>query len=484
MPSFEATAHEIRRQLNDEALPSFAIAIARDGEILWEEGFGWADREARIPATAHTMYSLASISKPVTATALMVLVERGLIDLDRPINAYLGDAKLTARIGDAAGATVRLVANHTSGLPLHYHFFYADESEQRPPMDETIRRYGNLVWAPGERSQYSNLGYGVLDYAISRVSRKSYVDFLREDVFLPLGMTRAAVGIPSHLAPYAAQRYGSDGVPYPFYDFDHPGGSAVYCSAHDLVRFGMFHLGQTPSDARAILSAESLAEMQRPTADLEGERGYGVGWGSSHRPNGPDTVSHGGGMGGVSTTLLLVPSERIAVAVLCNARALGVSLLAARALGELVPDAGRRLEEELREAMQTLTATPEPQPTTELPDDLLGEWKGEVHTYVRDVPLVLRFRESGDVHARLDAAPWSLVNSATVKDGHLAGMFLGTLDTPDARQRPHNLHLDLTVRGDALNGALIAISPFAPEGGAPGKRVGNALAHWTELARA
>lgn len=148
------------------------------------------------------------ISKPVTATALMVLRERGLIDLDRPANDYLGDAPLSARVGEATTATVRRIASHTSGLPLHYHFFYADEPYVRPPMEETIRRYGNLVTAPGERHSYSNLGYGILDHIISRVSGKSYADFRREEVFLPLGMTHSSVGIGPGLDAFEAKRYG------------------------------------------------------------------------------------------------------------------------------------------------------------------------------------------------------------------------------------------------------------------------------------
>src|SRR5438034_2341809 len=121
---FGAVRDLIRGRLVEQVVPSLAVAVARDGEILWEEGFGWADRENRVPATEHTMYSLASISKPITATGVMVLKERGKLDLDRPINDYLGEAKLKAWIGDAAEATVRRVANHTSGLPLHWHFFY------------------------------------------------------------------------------------------------------------------------------------------------------------------------------------------------------------------------------------------------------------------------------------------------------------------------------------------------------------------------
>ena len=192
---FDSVRAFIRRQMVETSAPSLAVAVARDGKILWEEGFGWADREKRIAATEHTLYSLASISKPITATGLMVLVQAGKIDLDRPVNDYLGDAKLRARVGDAAQATVRRVANHTSGLPLHYQFFYADEPYRRPSMDETILRYGNLVTVPGEKYEYSNLGFGILDYVIARTSGRPYEDFMRQEVFQKLGLTHTSVGI-------------------------------------------------------------------------------------------------------------------------------------------------------------------------------------------------------------------------------------------------------------------------------------------------
>ncbi|RIK39179.1 MAG: hypothetical protein DCC58_15680, partial [Chloroflexi bacterium] len=192
---FEKTRNLIQERLLENSLPSLSVAVAHRGEAVWEEAFGLADRERLAPATPDTMYSLASISKPMTATGLMVLVERGLIDLDTPINAYLGDTPLVGRLAGASAATVRSVANHSSGLPMHFQFFYADEQRRRPAMSETIRRYGNLVTEPGERYQYSNLGYGVLDYLIERVSGKRFADFMREEVFLPLGMFHTSVDI-------------------------------------------------------------------------------------------------------------------------------------------------------------------------------------------------------------------------------------------------------------------------------------------------
>jgi CubicO group peptidase (beta-lactamase class C family) len=80
---FEGIRDFIRSRLTTDQVPSISVAVARDGRVLWEEGFGWADREKRVAANEHTMYSLASITKPFTATALMTLVEQKRIDLDR-----------------------------------------------------------------------------------------------------------------------------------------------------------------------------------------------------------------------------------------------------------------------------------------------------------------------------------------------------------------------------------------------------------------
>ena len=172
---FEPIREAIRKEISEKKVPSLALAVAQNGEIVWEEAFGLADVENKVPATPQTKYSLASISKPITATALMILVERGKIKLDRPIEDYLGDAKLKGYAGNTSKATVRRVAAHISGLPLHYHFFLDGEPYRRPSMAETIRRYGILVTRPGRKFQYANLGYGLLEYAIEQTSGRSYV---------------------------------------------------------------------------------------------------------------------------------------------------------------------------------------------------------------------------------------------------------------------------------------------------------------------
>src|SRR5262249_36124593 len=150
-------------------------------------------------------------------------------------------SKIVARVGNIEDATVRRVANHTSGLPLHYQFFYFDEPYRRPSMDETIAKHGQLVSIPGDRYNYSNLGFGILDYIIERKSGKPYAQYMKDEVFGPLDLKDTSVGLPTDKTVTAATRYTNDGRALPYYDTDHAGASEIYSSAHDLIRFAAFH---------------------------------------------------------------------------------------------------------------------------------------------------------------------------------------------------------------------------------------------------
>jgi CubicO group peptidase (beta-lactamase class C family) len=462
--AFDRVREFIKKQLSERHLPSIAVAVARDGQIIWEEAFGWADAEKRIPATPNTMYSLASISKPFTATGLMILKERGRIELDHPINEYLGEAKIAVRVGNPADATVRRVANHTAGLPLHYQFFLEDEPYRAPSRDETIRRYGNCVTAPGERYQYSNLGYGILDHVITRVSGRSYADFMREEVFLPLGLTHTSVNIGPGLEKHQAVRY-RDGSPIPFYDYDPAGAGAVYASAHDLVRFGMFHLKAHLSDQKPILKDETIDEMQKATAEEGDNNGYGIGWEMNEGVDGRRSIWHGGGMPGVTTFLQLIPTEKIAIVVLCNA----VSNLPDEVRGQIVEVVAPGVKRKPGVRNQAPPAQ-DFKPASEL----LGAWQGKVHTYKGELSFRLLFQPDGDVHLQLGSQLKTLLNRTQFRDGYLSGSFTGDIGTEDANRTRYTLALSLKLRGDVLNGAMIAQSLLS-------SRVPLALTHWVEL---
>jgi CubicO group peptidase (beta-lactamase class C family) len=117
----EAFRTKIRKILADKAAPSLAVAVARNGEIVWSEAFGFADREARVPATAETPYSIASLSKPFTATALMILEERGRLGLDAALSRYVGPLERPG-VSAPGEVTLRRLLGHVAGFPVHYQY--------------------------------------------------------------------------------------------------------------------------------------------------------------------------------------------------------------------------------------------------------------------------------------------------------------------------------------------------------------------------
>jgi hypothetical protein len=381
-------------------------------------------------------------------TAIMVLVEQGKIDLDRPINDYLGAAKLTARVGDARDATVRRVASHTAGVPVHSQFFFADEPYPLPTMDETILRYGNLIALPDERSIYSNLGYGLLGYSVERVSGQPFADFMRNEVFLKLGMTHTSVDIGPGLAPYQAIRYEVDGKPIPFYRIPTPGSGDVYSSAHDLALFGMFHLkSRLPGQARIISDAgiDALAKF-------------------------PGLISKYGGMPGVATVLQVVPSADLVVVVLANNSWYG-------------PERNRIKVDEIANGIQQALAPgsftaglPRVDKRAVPVSDLAGTWRGAVHTHVAEVPLTLQVLASGEVRARLGDQPMTILDDPSFENGWLEGTTIGDIGTPDAnRNWPYRLKFLLKQRQGVLEGGLEVNSELMH----PPR--GEAMTYWVHL---
>jgi len=477
---FAGVRDHIRRDLAESCAPSLAVSVARNGKILWEEAFGWADREKRIPATVHTMYSVASVSKPITATGLMVLVEQGKIDLDAPVNHYLSrDSQLKIWMGDPDEVTVRRLASHTSGLPSQCHYYGADEIAGKPTMEESIRRYGNIVARPGERYRYSNIGYGIMDHLIARVSGSSFDDFLRHEVFAPLGMAHASVGMGPQLAAFEAIRYDETNRPIPFYVSDHAGASEVYLSVHDLACFGMFHLGQTGADQKAILLEETRKAMQVPLAsmapvnladyNLAAGSHYGLGWVIDNDDLGR-RVSHGGGMGGAASKILMLPDEGIVIATASNQFMPLPWTIERDILSVLLPGYAEKSDEHwkardaLRVQQKSVIFSPVP--------ELLGEWAGVVRTYDGDFSMTLLFKDSGDIHAKLEGQLPALVTNARFSEGRFSGSLSGRLNIADSNRRPwhpgHHLALELKLRGDVLNGVVVSI-------------VGNSVSQWAEF---
>jgi CubicO group peptidase (beta-lactamase class C family) len=464
---FDSVRELIRLKLAQHEAPSIAVAVVRNGKILWEEGFGWADKERKRPASPDTPYRLGSVSKPITATAIMVARERGILDLDQPINRYLDRTKLRAAIGDVASATVRCVIQHMSGLPEYSEAYYRDEPGESPSLDLAIRRYGVLTRPPGEKFVYSNLGYAVLGGVLKHVSGKSYDDFLNDEVFVPLGMKHsAAPGV--HLSAEHAVGYRATGEPEIDYTRIDVPAASVFASAHDMARFGLFHLKTHLADSQQIVSDKHIDEMKNDTVPM-GNAQYGLGWHIRKDLKGRRQVLHGGALAGADAQFTLVPEEGICVVVLAN-----VTRHFPGAVTEAITNAilatllGGKTED-----FPTLMPDPPPK-TSGLPGKLEGKWTGSVHTHLGDLDLTLWCQPNGDVLAQLGKQAKTSIHQAHLDGTAFTGKLDGDIGTDDARRCPYQLEWQAILRGDVINGTLYATSKTTRS---------LRLGYWVELHR-
>jgi len=456
---FDPVRSLIAETIREHGLASVAIAAAQDGKIVWEEAFGWADRENQVPATPSSIYALASITKSFTATGLMVLVERGLVDLDGPVNDYLGEAKLVSHVGDPAEATVRRVLLHTAGLPSHHNIFFEGELLWPPDQDESIGRYGMIVDQPGREFVYSNFGYGVLDRVISNVSGMSYAEFMEAEVFEPLGLTHTSVFLEPALRGDAVRHYDARGNVIAALDFDHVGASAIHSSVHDLIRYGMFHLGNELPGQGRILSGQTIEMMHEPSDVTMPQEilevRLGLGWAIIDL-EGVRMVNVTGGMPGTVTRLALIPAENAAVAIMINS-GIGDSYapweIEWATFAAMISDLPKGPE-----------IAPEKEPTPPLPAKLRREWRGSVSTHLGDLPARLSIGKGRDMELEIDGRKTvpvrvrSPLGDARFEEGVFEAPFFGTIETDDALRSRHVLFLRLRKRDDVLSGIVAAVA--------------------------
>lgn len=466
-PAFDEVKRMILKEIDEGTIPSASVAVAKDGEIIWLESFGWADIEHGIAATPEIPYPIASITKTMTATGIMLLAERDDIDIRKPIHQYVAPLELTAYRGESGRVTVKHLLNHTAGLAMHFNYFYEDEGEVLPDIVETIERYGFLIQASGESFQYANLGYALLGHTISRVTDRPYEEFLGEEIFEPLGLHHTWVGEHADGPVPAATKYDSDLEPIPHVLPYASPACAGFSSAYDLVRFGMFHLGDRVKDQKRLLSDASLVAMRSDrdeTATYLADTYYGLGWFFKENEGGYGVCWHEGGIGGARSILKLVPSEDIAVVVLLNGWNDPLpSRLAKEVLGILLSDYSRNLEKEVgfqSSPFDPYIANPE----------FTGTWKGSIKTPEGDVPVYMIFQEDGDIHflKQLDInRKWVLqnqglfdrvLNNVGIKGNRIYGWVDAHLPTAYADRLPHVLVVDIVRDGKMIYGSVAAVS--------------------------
>jgi beta-lactamase class C len=306
--------------------PGVIVVVRHDG---WTQffPFGLADREHRKPVTADTIFELASITKVFTTTSLAMEVQAGRMQLDDAVAKYV--PILRDNGGDIRRVTLLQLATHTSSLP-------RTPTVQRPDHDWNKRLLMQWLvgwrspYPPGTKSLYSNIGVGLLGFAIADLEKKPMIDVWREQFLVPLGM-RSTFFEPRDTTPLVAQGYGPKGRPVAHTPVGGwPAGGRLNSSGRDMGEFLVANMGERP-DLPEITAAMQFT--QRPYYKASANMTQGLAWQRVHI-QGELVIDKNGGLTGTSTYIGMLPDKHVGVVVManrgkCQATAVGRQLLMA-----------------------------------------------------------------------------------------------------------------------------------------------------------
>lgn len=343
-----------RAELSRGLISGLSVTLVDDQQIVYANGFGFADKARRHPAKRDTIYRCGSISKLFTAIAAMQLVEQGKLDLDKPVTDFAPDFRIVNPFPDAKPVTLRQSMCHRSGLvreaPVGGYF---DDSE--PGMAKTVASLAScvMVYPPDSKTKYSNSGVTVVGHVVERVSGEPFAAYQQRHVLGPLGMASSAFLMNRQLRPRLAKGYlpvadGKGGfreIEAPPFELGTIAAGNLYTTAEDLGRFLTTLFARGRVGERRLLKAETLTEMFTPQLTKE-TNGFGLGF-NIGRFRGRKTVNHTGAVYGFTSLISGMPEEKLGVVILCNddiatgpvrkLGALGLSLLLEAKLGEKPP---------------------------------------------------------------------------------------------------------------------------------------------------
>jgi CubicO group peptidase (beta-lactamase class C family) len=297
----------------EQRIPGLTAAVLVDGQIVWSEGFGWADVENQVPVTPLTKMRIGSVSKSMTGAALGVLLDRGQINLDAPVQQYVPSFP-----EKRAPISTRQVAGHIAGIR-HYRGdeFLIDENYDSVEEGLSIFEEDSLLFEPGAQFQYSSYGWNLVSAVVEGASGQAFLPFMRASVFRPLSLRHTVADHTDSLITYRTRFYSvEDGVlinaPYVDNSYKWAGGGFL-STAEDLVRFGDAMIS---GDFFTPAARDELFTALRTTG---GERtGYGLGFFVGTDDAGRRTVGHSGGSVGGTTQFIMYPEQDVVVALIAN----------------------------------------------------------------------------------------------------------------------------------------------------------------------
>jgi CubicO group peptidase (beta-lactamase class C family) len=312
-------------QLERENIAGAVALVVKDGRVLFAKGYGYSDVDKKAPVKVDaTLFRPGSISKLFTWTAVMQLAEQGKLDLDRDVNAYL-DFKIPPTFPQPI--TLRNIMTHTPGFEEQIKDLINQEGAPVASLKEHLTRHmPERIFPPGTTPAYSNYGASLAGYIVERVSGRPFSDYIAENIFKPLGMTRSTFvqTLPAELKPLMSRGYRSaTGKAKPFEIIEEVPAGGLSATAADLARFMIAHLQDGTLDSSHILRPETARLMHSRQFGLSPElNGMCLGFYEESR-NGHRIIGHGGDTFYFHSDLHLVPDAGLGFFVSYNSAGKG-----------------------------------------------------------------------------------------------------------------------------------------------------------------
>ncbi len=327
----DALDDRIRSIMSERHITGAAVAVVHKGKIVRMKGYGVATLEFQVPVTTETVFEIGSVSKQMTAAGIMLLVQDGKVVLDEKISKYLPNTP------DAwAGVTVRNLLTHTSGVR-SYSSLDGFSLSERMTINEFIKKLSPypLEFTPGEKNIYSNSGFNLLAYIIETQSGKKYMDFMRERIFIPLGMTKTGDRDPQFVIALRANGYEWRQDRYSGRDgnlTDLMGAGSIVSTINDMTKWEAALRGDK------LLNAQSKKEIWTQFTFNNGNPSpYGLGWRISD-VRGNKLIAHSGQTAGFGAAIHRYVDSDVSVIALTNLGEIGMgTLIAVAAAKEYVP---------------------------------------------------------------------------------------------------------------------------------------------------
>lgn len=306
-------------------VPGLGIALIRDGEIVWQEAYGTADAVSGRPLAEDSIFRAESISKSVTAWGVQNLVERGRIDLDAPVQRYLGDFALPDSPFDPEKVTVRRLLSGNAGMvlgPVGPSVEYAPGTP-RPALREALAGTVRMNREPGSGFEYSNVGFNLLELVVENVSGRPFADYMAEEILDPLGMKDSSFEWNGRIGERAASGHDLRGRRVEAYVYSEKGSGGLFTTVRDIAAFARAGMRAPGGEGAGVLSPESVRALHSESAAVSGMFGavadaYGFGHFLERLPDGRKAVWHGGQGHGWMTHFHMLPESGDGIVILTN----------------------------------------------------------------------------------------------------------------------------------------------------------------------